>query len=326
MKAVLYFQIILLNLFINSISYADQGTFQITSESQKKEIGEQIREATDLAKKRLRENRLTDSLKILFDANKMERKAGIRKTAGYEIYKISLSLIHKDPGPLMKLLRNPDIPLQEKIKIFSELREIAGSDRKDNEIPFRGKYSGNLVQIIKSPKLTAEQKYEILQPIEHIAIDEYLSKEQKDKIKETVSQMVTLADRMFREKKYGDAFRIMGDSVKMEGEARIGSEAGTAFYQLTESLLLIASQDDSPLMKHLRNEHVSLREKKKIFSELEELAERSIVNGDSIISKRKYNGTLVKIMNSKKLSTEEKIYILDDVKEIIVKQYSAGGG
>jgi hypothetical protein len=307
-----------------SYLYAEKPEFSPTmTETQKNNAKKEVREAIHAAEKMVNEGKFPDSLRILFDAYAKEKKAQISKDAYHKIYDIVLYLIHEDQSPLMRYFRDQNISIYERNELLSELETLVEKDMKnDKKMHFQRKYSGPLVQIVTSQQLISKEKLEILEDIKRIVNIEYTSVEQKKHMRESVAQLQTLADQKFKEKEYVEAFRVIWDAVKKENEFWLGSESSTATYQLIESLLFIIHKDTSPLMVLFRNPEISLQEKKRVFSELRELAKGHPIKTDSLLSRGKYEGTLVQLMSSPKLNESEKLDILGYIQDGIEKEYS----
>ncbi len=286
--------------------------------SASQEVNMHVQEAIHSANDLILEQQFADALRILFDVHKQEKEAKLPKKARHKIYEIVLKFIYEEQSLFMDVLRDPDVPVEEKNAMLSELRILAekGNDR------FLEKYRGPFLELMTSPQLIRAEKTEILEQVESIIRQEFISDAQKEKIQEKSAQSVIAAEQKLQEAQYEEAFRIIWDNINLENEAGMGSESSYATHQLIETLLNIIHQDNSPLMAFFRNTEIPLHEKNLLFTELRKLAQGKELEDESVLLQKHYQGTIIQLMRSDQLTVQEKLDMLGYIQDGIEKEYS----
>jgi hypothetical protein len=99
-------------------------------------------------------------------------------------------VLRDDSGPLGQFLRDPDIPLQEKLDYVKELRTISTWGAWGQEVTIKGnKYSGLFIQVLTSRKISQEEKLDLLFWIENLIREEYTSATQKQQMGDDIAQL-----------------------------------------------------------------------------------------------------------------------------------------
>jgi len=291
-----------------------------SSLEQKREVQYRVNNSIQMAEKLTAEGKLSEALRILYDAAKEEKITHLSGEAQYKIYQMIQSLIHEDNSPLMQRLRDTTIPVSEKNALLLRLNDLVSQKDFLKKSSFENRiFAGPLIKLLTSPQLIIEEKQQIVRQITLDVRKEYISEEQKRQISQEILQQLTLSEQHFKEAQYAIAFRAVLDASKKALEAGIVSQTSDYYHEYLDWL---AIKEPSSLMMELRNTRISWQKKLELFRSLERMVEdsKTTVLQESLQEYRE--SPLIELMNSSLLQIHEKRQILLYVEEVIQKEYS----
>lgn len=314
-------------VFTNYFHPLNAELWEELTEEQFHAIREEVQEAIREAEKFSRERKYAEALRLLFDAMYKEERTWFSPPyspdASDAKIKLEKTLIHKDQSPLMQVFRDPDLPLQEKRRYISELRELADKASRENldsdQVLFRGKYRGTLVQLMLSPKLSRGEKFDVLFWIESMIRKEYTSEAQQIHIRNEINRLRREADQKFREQRYVDAFALLTDAIQKAYDIELsGNDQISLSQQKIDMVKSFVQLDESPLMQFFKSWWDWGKDKEGVWDELKIFAKQSRTLTDTVMLQGKvYQGTLVQIMSHPQVSWPTKLLILDHLEDMI---------
>ena len=147
-----------------------------------------------------------------------------------------------------------------------------------------------------------------------------LTEDQKQAIKEEIQEAIQEAQKLSDEEKYADVLRLLFDAMYQEYKlfpSRSSPSAGEEKIKLEQSLL---HQDQSSLIQTFRDPDFSLEKKLDYISELRKFViQKGKDETTVVLDGKKYEGTLVQILNHPKIAGSTKYIILIHLKKLIKK-------
>ena len=281
------------------------------------------------AQKLFNEGQYADAFRLLFDAMYQEYQLFPEKpspNALEERIHLITSLVQQDQSPLMQLFRDLNVPLEEKLTYLTDLRRfVAHEEQLDEKELFQGEHGGTLVQLLKSAKLDQGEKFDVLHWIEGAIQSEYTPMTQWERIREEITHLQELSEQKLREHRYVEAFVLINEAKQKADDIDLlqlsHKEDLALSKQAFHMIEVFVQEDESPLMKRLKNRLVSYRKKKQLLMELEwQFKKNSLHMPKKVFFQGKeYDGTLVQILSHPKIAGSTKYMILIHLKKLIKK-------
>lgn len=146
-------------------------------------------------------------------------------------------------------------------------------------------------------------------------------------IREEVQDAIRQAETLKQEGKYAEALRLLFDAMYKEQRVYPLSPPPYSPYAAETLITLEQSlihEDPSPLLQYFRDSDVPIEQKLAYIRELRTYVWQTGQDGEEItLDGKKYRGTLVQLLHSRKLSTEEKIDVLFWIDEMVREQYTS---
>lgn len=146
-----------------------------------------------------------------------------------------------------------------------------------------------------------------------------LSPVQREAIKTTTRQAIRTAEQYILNERYSEAFRLLYDAYAQERIAQLSPDSLSLMSKMEQYII---HQDQSTLMRYLRNPQVSIYDRKAVLETLKAFATSSEENSQQgLLFREQYSGPLLDIAMSSQLSADEKAEMLRLVERTIGEKY-----
>ena len=305
------------------------------TEERKLSVQRELREAINKAEEQADERNYIEAFRLLFDAAYMERRTRFTLTLqGDEMFPlpnvdqaiIALEhvLIHEEQSPLLQRLRDPDVPIQERLADIDALRSLAsGQKTEDRSRHILDKYDGTLVHLMTSHKLSPSEKLSILWWIERRVQTNYVSPAQHASIGEEIARLLREANQQFQARQYVQAFVLLAEATQNARDIDLSGENDRSFRQQRVDLFrTFVLMDKSSLMQVFKDQEFSIKSKEALLHALQEMVmTRSQLKGETLTIKGKhYDGALVQILGHPQIGWDIKHMILGNIEVGILEQ------
>lgn len=312
---------------LSSQSHRNVAFGEGLSEEQIHALCEEIRTNIRLAQDLRNDGKYDEALRVLYDTMYNTHRAQLLislysdeklpTTASQEIGKLEEFLIREDPSPLLQRFRDPNVSLQEKQEMISELRDLAEKTIRNPEgVCFRGQYHGTLVQLMISRKISVEEKWSLLFWVENTIRREYTSQAQQEQLKEEMLSLLALAKQKLSEQRYVEAFVLLEKATQRWQDIWHTGGSDTLSEQSVQIREEYIASDMTPLMRFFRDPTVPIADKKRALSELKDLIRNPPADSGTVRILGKYDGTLVQIITHPEVDGTTKFSLLGRIERM----------
>ena len=306
---------------------AGSGMIDKLLSSRKQAINAESQKAIQAAERLFQEARYAEAFRRLFDAMYQEERLKwllalmgddtFSSSAAAAIQTLENRLVHELQSPLMQWLRDPEVPLQERLLALKELRDFA--EQKDATDTFREQYNGPLIQLLKSSTVSKGEKFDVLFMVQHIVQHDYVSALERENFLERLIRLQQEVQEAFSSQRYVETFVLLTETLRhvRTNREQIPRQDYLSFIDLrvnTRKNFVLA--DTSSLMQVFKNRKLSVRDRQRLLYKLKYSLEQGDLPWGSesfMYQEQHYDGTLVQILLHPKIDWLMKHNILGSI-------------